>query len=70
MTKKAKTRYNVRTSYFVKKGDEWQKLRLSRKYVLKLFGDQSDEVKKYAKENKLSFKRDKDLKKIFSQYSL
>lgn len=45
------------------------KLPKSKKGFIKAFGDQSSKIKSYMKENKLGYKREKDLAKIVNYYN-
>lgn len=46
-----------------------QKIRLNKKDILPLFGKKKKEIEKFVKENKLSYKKDEDLKRIFKHYN-
>lgn len=64
-------RYVKKEYYFIRKDDKIKKFKLSKKNVLKLVdGDnvKADEIVDYAKNNKLSFSSENDIKKIL-EYS-
>lgn len=61
-------RYQIKEIYFLLKNDGTpQEVKLKKKSILKkLTKDQANQAKKIAKEEKLSFKKEKDLKRIFN----
>lgn len=64
-----KDKYEKKEKYFCKiSGNEFIKIDLKKKPILKLFGDKSKLVEKYASDLKLSFTSEKDLSKIFQYY--
>ena len=63
-------RYVIQEKYYLKRGLELEKIKISKKRIFKLFKDeQKKKVKKYVKENSLKFKKEKDLIKILSYYN-
>lgn len=58
-------------SYFkknTKDENHLEKVKLNKKLILSLVGDKNESVMNYVKTNNLSFKQEKDLKKIFQYY--
>ncbi len=51
--------------YYVKNGNSINKVVLKKKAILSLFGAKKTAVASYVKENKLSYKKDRDLNRIF-----
>jgi hypothetical protein len=68
MVKKNVDNYFTTETYFIKTGEEFNELKLKEKDMLKIFGDKADLISKFVKENKLSYKDDKDLNRIFIYY--
>jgi len=68
MVKKVTNKFFTTKTYYVNEGINIKKITLKKKTVLPLFKDKADLVSKFVKENNLSFKKDKDLKKIFNYY--
>lgn len=68
MIRKNADSYFKRINYFVKEGNDFKNIKLKKKDILLLFDDKVDLVSKYVKENKLSYKSDKDLNKMFIYY--
>ncbi len=64
-----KTKYKISSRYFVKEGDDILLFNLGKKSVLEIFKENKDTVKKFAKKNKLSYKKEIDLIKIFKFYN-
>ena len=60
--------YILRTKYYVNDHGKIKELLLKKKKILQIFGDQSQNMKKYLSENNLSIKKENDLKKIFNFY--
>lgn len=64
-----KSRYEKRQEYFCKvANNEFVEVDLKKKPILKLLGEKSKLVEKYASDSKLSFSSEKDLVKIFKYY--
>ena len=53
-------------AYLIKSGRESKTIELSKRSVLELFSDQEVELKKFVKDNDLSYKKESDLIKIVS----
>lgn len=68
MVKKKVDTYFTTKTYYIKRGTDIQEIRLKKKTILDLFKEKSNLVNTFAKKNNLSFKKDMDLKKIFSYY--
>lgn len=54
--------------YFALKGGEMQKLRPAKKSLLQLFTDKEAQVEDFIKKEKIDFKSDEDLAKVFKYY--
>ncbi len=65
---RANDKYIMRDSYYVKKGKSFKKFKLKKSDILKVAGKKSDDIEKYAKDNNLSFKNERDLQKIANYY--
>ncbi|WP_396597222.1 hypothetical protein [Dokdonia sp. R86516] len=61
--------YVSNTNYFLISEGEFKKFKPKKSSVLSIFNDYEDVMVQYIKENKLSYKEDRDLKKIFSKLS-
>ncbi|PCI09617.1 MAG: hypothetical protein COB73_05105 [Flavobacteriaceae bacterium] len=59
-------RMSTSFAYLIKNGSESKTIELNKKSVLSLFDDQQEELKKFVKENHLSYKNEKDLITIVS----
>ncbi len=55
--------------YYTKDGEDITRLRTSKKRILSLFGDQSDQVENFARDNRLRFSDDNHLVRIFDYYN-
>lgn len=55
--------------YYTGKDGDLVRLRTSKKKVLSLFGDQSDRVENYARDNRLHFSDENDLERIFDYFN-
>ncbi|UOB16413.1 hypothetical protein [Abyssalbus ytuae] len=60
--------YVLKSTYFIKEEDEIKKIFLKKRAFLNFFEDKSEKIKKYVSQNKLSYKKEKDLKSIFNYY--
>lgn len=56
------------SEYFMLQNDKIQKLRLTKKVLLSLFGDKSSQLADFMKKEKIDFKNDEDLIKVFKYY--
>ncbi|WP_394747299.1 hypothetical protein [Spongiimicrobium salis] len=63
-------KYITINSYFVKKGDKAaERVRLSKKDILKYLSDKSSEVKSYIADNKIKLKKEEDYIKVLDYYN-
>ena len=71
MAGRTRNKYSQKSKYFVKRSNNFMPFRMSKKGILNLIDDKNNvkEVQKFVKENKLSYKKDRDLKRILD-YSL
>jgi len=63
-----KISYGKGINYYLKNGSDITQFSLKKKSILQLFKEKKDMVMAYAKKYKLSYKKEKDLKKIFKYY--
>jgi hypothetical protein len=61
--------YVSNTNYYLISEGEFKKFKPKKSSVLSIFNDYEDVMVQYIKENKLSYKEDHDLKKMFSKLS-
>ncbi len=61
-------KYIMRDNYYMKKGRSFKKIKLRKSSVLRLAGNKADELEAFAKENRLSFKKEADLQKLARYY--
>lgn len=54
------------TSYYIIKNGEFDRLKMNKRNILRAFGDKRKTVDSYAKDNRIDFKNDADLAKLFS----
>lgn len=59
----------INSSYYIDRDGALEEIKLKKSTVLKLMSDKKDELKSFLTENKLSFKEDNDIKKIFGYYN-
>ena len=64
-----KDRLVIIDDYYIKNKSDIIKFSPSKKTISSLFNDQKDSVKSYIKKNKLSYKKETDLIKIFEYYN-
>lgn len=62
-------KYVKKEKYYIKKGDKIVQIKKKKKKIIKIFNEKAEKVELYASENKLNFKDDPDLKKIFNYYN-
>jgi len=62
-------KYVQKSDYILKKGKKMTKFKLKKSNVLSLYGNKAKELEAFAKENKLSFKNDADLKRMLSNFN-
>jgi hypothetical protein len=68
MVKKNVDNYFTTVTYFIKEEENINQIKLKKKNILNLFKSKSSIVDRFVKENKLSYKKEKDLNKIFIFY--
>ncbi len=68
MVKKKTAKYYTTKTYYIKQGNAIEVMTLKKKSMLPLFKEKSSLVSAFVKENKLSYKKEVDLKKVFSYY--
>jgi len=68
MVKRRISKYFTTKIYYFKHGININRIVLKKKNVLPLFKEKAEIINKYVKDNKLSYKKDKDLKMIFNYY--
>jgi hypothetical protein len=62
-------KYVLQTKYYLKKGDKIERFKLRKRKILALLEDKKDEIVKFVKKNKLSYKNEDNLKMIFNYYN-
>ncbi len=67
-TQEAPNSYALKEAYFLSKGGEVKKIPSKKREFFAFFGNQAVKIKEYVKENKLSIKKEFDLKRIFTYY--
>ena len=60
---------SINSSYYVERDGTLEEIKLKKSTVLKLMSDKKDKLKSFLSENKLSFKEDNDIKRIFGYYN-
>ena len=68
MVKKNVDNYFTTVTYYIRKEEGIKQIKLKKKTVLGLLSDKASFVSKFVKENKLSYKNEKDINKIFIFY--
>ena len=66
---KGKSRFKTIDDYYIKKSNNIVKFIPSKRSILSIFKEDEIRVKKFIKQNKLSFKKEKDLIKIIEYYN-
>lgn len=61
--------YVISYKYYLERNGSITPIKLKKAELLKVFGSKAEEIKSFAKKNKLSFKKDKDVKKLFLHYN-
>jgi hypothetical protein len=69
MVKKKVAKYYTTTRYYIKKGNNIEDIKLRKMDIITLFNEKSTLVNDYAKENKLSYKKEKDIIKLLNYFS-
>lgn len=62
-------RYTRKEDYFVHMGTSFKKVRTRKNTILEIFEDKSESVENFAKQNRLKYKNEEDLAKIFDYYN-
>ena len=62
-------RYIKDDKYYISKNGKVKLIRKRKKQILKLFGDDAEKIQIFANENRLNFKKESDLSKIFNFYN-
>ncbi|MFV9550126.1 hypothetical protein [Algibacter sp. PT7-4] len=60
---------DIQSSYYIDRGGNLEEVKLKKSTVLKLMADKKQEIKSFLSDNKISFKVDADIKKIFNYYN-
>ena len=60
--------YIIRKAYYLIKDNKIEKFKLKKRNILSLLNNNSGNIEKYIKLNRLSYKKEEDLKKIFNYY--
>ena len=68
LQKLTKDSYIIKSKYFIHAQNIMAEISLKKSKFLKIFEEDSDIIKKFLSDNKLSLKDDNDLKKIFNYY--
>jgi hypothetical protein len=68
MIKKNVDNYFTTKTYYIKRGEDIKQIKLKKKNILNVFGSKASVVDKFVKSNKLSYKKEKDLNKMFIYY--
>ncbi len=66
--RKAVDKYVTTNTYYLKMGNDINKIRLQKKIILPLFKNKVNSVNSFVKKNNLSYKNEKDLVKMFKYY--
>jgi len=69
MVKENVDNYFTTITYYIRKGEDIKQIKLKKKDIRNLFDSKASVVDKFVKENKLSYKKEKDLNKIFIYYA-
>lgn len=69
MLARANDKYIMRDSYYIKSGKSFKRARLKKSSILKALGRKASKVEDFAKDNNLSFKKERDLQKIANFYA-
>ena len=64
MINRSKRRVLKKSSYFVKKRNSIKRFKMKKKNLLALAGDKKGQLENYAKANRLSFKKDNDVRRM------
>ncbi len=62
-------KYFIYHKYYLKKDDTITPMKLKKSELLKVFGSKANQIKSFAKTNKLSYTKDKDVKKMFLHFN-
>lgn len=61
--------YVISYKYYLENNGAITPVKLKKSELLKVFGTKANEIKSFAKKNKLSFKKDKDVRRLFLHYN-
>ncbi len=62
------SKYVQKFSYYVKRKNSFKTFKLKKKNILELVGGRADDLEAFASENKLSFKKDSDVKQMLTNF--
>lgn len=66
MINRSKSKIKKKSSYYLKEGNSIKKFKFKKKNLLALAGDKASELELYAGKNKLSFREDDDVRRMFT----
>ena len=69
MIRKKDGKYMTNKAYHINSNGNISEVKLKKKSLLKAFGDKSKAIEKFIKSNKLSYKKEDDLKKIIDHFN-
>ena len=59
----------IKSTYYIERNSQLEETKLNKYSILKLMSDKKSEVKGFLKDNKVSFRHEEDVKKIFVYYN-
>ncbi|MEN8122890.1 MAG: hypothetical protein ABFS35_21300, partial [Bacteroidota bacterium] len=62
-------KYKKKESFFFQKDNKIQSFLMKKKIILRILEDKNDEINRYVKNNKLSFRKEEDVILIFRYYN-
>ncbi|MEP0264514.1 hypothetical protein [Dokdonia sp.] len=62
---KGNDEYVISYKYYVQRNGQITAIKFKKSELLKIFGSKADQIKSFAKKNRLSFNKDKDVKRMF-----
>lgn len=66
MINRSKSKIKKKSTYYLKKGNSIKRFKFKKKNLLELAGNKSADLELYAEKNKLSFKKDDDVRRMFT----